>query len=119
MNVLIRFKGDNDFGNVLLAFGGLLLPRVQGTPEILTPNIIADWFNTIAFTLHVMTRTHTSLDPKSDRSIFLQGYLRITPEDVYIDSAADDQMARATKWANYDAVMVDGSVCAQERVYLV
>ena len=29
MKILVRFKGDNDFGHIMRSFGQLLLPKVQ------------------------------------------------------------------------------------------
>ena len=41
MRVLVRFKGDNDFGSVMRAFGDLLLRQVENERETLTPERIA------------------------------------------------------------------------------
>lgn len=117
MKVLVRFKGDNDFGHVLQAFGTLLLPAVKEASEALTPETIANWFNTIAFTLYEMG-SHPSEKTREAR-VRLEKYLRISPEDVYIGVDADKKMTTAEQWANYDSVMIDGADHAREKVYLV
>lgn len=116
MKVLVRFKGDNDFGRVMHAFGDLLLPRVQHEPETLTAEDIAQWFNAIAYTLYEMT--YTRKRAREDR-IRMEKYLRISPEEVYIGVNADLKMTTAQEWANYDSVMIDGGEHAQHLVYLV
>jgi len=116
VKVLVRFKGDNDFGQVMKAFGTLLLSKVQDAAPDLTPQNIADWFNDVALTLFMMTSRH---EATRETRVRLEKYLRITPEDVYIDLAADEKLTTAHQWANYDSVMIDGSEHARERVYLV
>jgi hypothetical protein len=116
MKVLVRFKGDNDFGHVMRAFGELLLSRVQSTPSSLTATMIADWFNSIAYTLYEMTNGR---EVTREAQVRLTKYLRIAPEDVFIGVDADKKMTTAEQWANYDSVMVDGSEHAREKVYLV
>ena len=116
MKVLIRFKGDNDFGHVMRAFGDLLVSKVQDEAPDLTPQNIADWFNAIAYTLYVMTSHHKLT---RETRVRLEEYLRITPEAVYIDVAADEKMTTAHEWADSDSVMIDGSEHAREKVYLV
>lgn len=116
MRVLVRFKGDNDFGRVMRAFGDLLLFRVQYEPETLTAEDIASWFNAVAYTLYEMT--YASKRAREDR-IRLEKYLRISPEDVYLGEAVAVKMKTAHEWANYDSVMIDGDEHAQQLVYLV
>jgi hypothetical protein len=118
MKILVRFKGDNDFGHVMKAFGNLLLIRVQATPTLLTPTMIADWFNVIAYTLYEITNGR-EVSVSREARVRLEKYLRIFPEDVYIGVDADKKMTTAEQWANYDSVMVDGSEHAREKVYLV
>jgi hypothetical protein len=116
MKVLIRFRGDNDFGTVLRAFGELLLYKAQREHELLTTANIAEWFNRIAPTLYMMKQCEERSDAEWVR---MQAYLRITPADVYINKAVDEKMKTAHLWANYDSVMIDGSEHAREKVYLV
>jgi hypothetical protein len=49
----------------------------------------------------------------------MEAYLKISPEDVYIDIAADEKLATAEQWANYDSVVINGSESTREKVYLV
>lgn len=116
MKVLVRFKGDNDFGRVLKAFGDLLLHRVREEPHTLTQEMIAGWFNTIATTLYEMTY---GKNPARESRIRIEKYLQIQPNDVFIGLAADNKLVSAHEWANYDSVMIDGSEHAREKVYLV
>jgi hypothetical protein len=114
MKVLVRFKGDNDFGSVLRAFGTLLLARVE-RGEDASPLQVQRWFNELAPTLYEMVQ---SREPETHLAK-TRTYLRIGLEDVYIDAAADEKMKTAHQWANYDSVMVDSSEHAREKVYLV
>jgi hypothetical protein len=116
MKVLVRFKGDNDFGHIMRTFGQLLLPKVQAEWEDLTPQNIANWFNAIAYTLYEMD-SHQEMT--RERRIRMEAYLKISPEDVYINVMADAKLATAEQWANYDSVVINGSDSTREKVYLV
>lgn len=119
MKVLIRFKGDNDFGTVMRAFGDLLLPRVMRA-DPLTPEIVARWFNEAAPILYEMVQHREDVPYHPDDQLMkTRAYLQIKPEDVYIDMAADEKLITAHQWANYDSVMIDGAEHTRERVYMI
>lgn len=109
MKVLVRFKGDNDFGSVMLAFGNLLLTRVERRDPLLTPEQVARWFNELAPTLYEVVQNRG--DDTGKALAKTRAYLHIKAEDVYVDAAADEKMKTAHEWANYDSVMVDGGWC--------
>lgn len=116
MKVLVRFKGDNDFGRVLLAFGDLLLARVQRADPVLTSQRIAEWFNAVAPHLYMMLQAREHTEDELKR---FSEYLQIDPDDVYIDKQVDEKMQTWSQWGNYDSVMIDGSDHAKEKVYTV
>ena len=116
MKILVRFKGDNDFGSVLRAFGVLLLARVERGQDV-SPLQVQRWFNELAPTIYELVQSQY---PESETAVAkTRAYLHIALEDVFIDAAADEKMKTAHQWANYDSVMVDGSEHAREKVYLV
>lgn len=118
MKILVRFKGDNDFGTVMRAFGTLLLTAVERhRSQDITPFQVMRWFNELAPTLYEMVQ---SWGPGNDKHIeATRAYLHINLEDIFIDATADEKMKTAHEWANFDSVMVDSSEHARERVYLV
>lgn len=116
MRVMVRFKGDNDFGRVLRAFGDLLLQRVrEEDPEVNAPRV-ALWFNALAPHIYMMVQARTQEPAELER---ISEYLQITSEDVYINEAIDEKMKTYAQWGNYDSVMIDGSEHAREKVYMV
>jgi hypothetical protein len=116
MKILVRFKGDNDFGSVLRAFGTLLLARVERGQDA-SPFQVQRWFNELAPTIYELVQSQY---PETETAIAqTRLYLHIGIEDVFIDAAADEKMKTAHEWANYDSVMVDTSEHARERMYLV
>lgn len=115
MKVLIRFRGDNDFGSVMRAFGTLLLHRVQQYPETLTPALIAGWFNDTAFTLYQIVQERPTHGPQDG----IKEYLQIKPADVYIGPAVDAKMKTAHVWMNGDSVLIDGADHAVEKICVV
>lgn len=114
MKVLVRFKGDNDFGTVLRAFGNILLQRIE-RGEDTSALQVQRWFNELAPALYEVVQ---SRGPDAHLAK-TRAYLHIGLEDVFVDAAADEKMKTAHEWANYDSVMVDGSEHAREKVYLV
>jgi hypothetical protein len=115
MKILIRFKGDNDFGHVLFAFGNLLLQRVSFYGSGLDNETVARWFNELAPTVYEMLSTHNA----PARLASTRKYLQIGPDDVFVGAAADKKMETWHSWGNNDSVMVDDSEHVQEKVYLV
>lgn len=119
MKVLVRFAGDNDYGQVLRAFGHLLLPRVRAE-DVLTPEQVASWFNEIAFVLYEMVQcagASTRYPLGADK---LRTYLRIEPRHVYVGTAAvDEKLKDAYAWADSDAVLVDGASYARDPVSII
>lgn len=114
MKILVRFKGDNDFGSVMRAFGNLLLKRMGNISYAPTPERIALWFNTISQTLYEMAQQRGDDEPDMGK------YLQINPEDVFVNEAADEKMKTAHEWSNGDSVMVDDSLFEiRERIYLI
>jgi hypothetical protein len=113
VKVLVRFKGDNDFGTVLRAFGTILLQRIERGEDVSALQVHR-WFNELAPVLYEVVQSRGDTHLAKTRE-----YLRIGLEDVFIDAAADEKMKTAHQWANYDSVMVDGSEHAREKVYLV
>lgn len=120
MKVLVRFKGDNDFGPVMRAFGELLLRRVQAK-DALTPEKIAAWFNEISYVLYEMVQCADGRGPAptAESVAKMRAYLQIEPRHVFIDEAVDEKLKSAHCWANYDAVFVDGSEHARMPVYFI
>lgn len=114
MKVLVRFKGDNDFGQVMRAFGNLLLARIERGEDISSLQV-QRWFNELAPALYEIVQSRGN-DAHLAKT---RAYLHIGLEDVYIDAAADEKMKTAHEWANHDSVMVDGSEHVREKVYLV
>ena len=116
MKILVRFRGDNDFGLVLLAFGDLVLRRLSHcSEEGLTAEIVARWFNELAPTFYEML-----LGSFKDAAALAKAraYLRIKPEDVYLQEAADKKMETWGSWGNSDSVLID-SALVQHPVCLV
>jgi hypothetical protein len=115
MKILVRFKGDNDFGVTMREFGRLLLPRVQ-REDPLTAEQVAAWFNDSAFTLYEMVQRAGSAagTPGAPRA-----YLKIEPSAVYIGAAVDKMLESAHEWSNWDSVLVDGAHYVREPVSLI
>lgn len=119
MKVLVRFKGDNDFGTVMRVFGNLLLPRVQ-MEDALTPEQVAAWFNEVGPALYEIVQCAGQGGRLTTAALTkTRAYLHIEPADVYVGAGVDEKMKTAHSWANFDSVMVDGSECAHAPVYLV
>lgn len=114
MKVLVRFKGDNDFGKVLRAFGELLLRRME-RGELVTQALVHRWFNELAPGLYELVQSRHPESGLAD----IRSYLRIAMKDVYVDADADAVMETAHQWANCDSVMVTDFEHARDKVYLV
>lgn len=120
MKILIRFK-DNDYGQLALAFGNLLLRKVQNGSSELTPAHIARWFHNCIGPLYdvLYDPPHMRVGVTLDW-LFLQEHLCVSAADVYIGDDVEKKMETAHEWADSDAVMVDGSPHAGTyAVYLV
>lgn len=115
MKILVRFKGDNDFGSVMRAFGDLLLQRIEWDEDVSALQVHR-WFNELAPVLYEVVQ---SRGDDAARLAKTRAYLHIGLEDVYVGAAVDEKMKTAHEWANYDSVMVDNSEHAREKVYLV
>lgn len=105
MKILIRFSGDNDFSNVLHAFGDLLVSPIGSRtwrPERLTKANIVRWFNAVAPTLYEAVQARDYVQPVTE------GYLNITEEEVFFgDEEVGGKMDSYASWGNGDSVLID------------
>lgn len=108
MKILVRFAGDNDFSKVVLAFGDIMVMNNyrKWNQDFLTKENIAGWFNKIAPTLYLMVQNKGTYNTHPDDPTFFDGYLQITPEDVYIGPEAE-KMESWESWGNGDSVLID------------
>lgn len=116
MKVLIRFSGDNDFTQVIMAFAKIIAPTTQQLAypapndnwhqDRLTKQNIIKWFNTMAPALYEMVQAR-SRDPKTDQ-INIAGYLKINEDDVFFgDQEVAAKMETYQSWGNGDGVLID------------
>jgi hypothetical protein len=121
MKILVRFKGDNDFGTLMRAFGEILFKNRQ--PEELDSKQVAEWFNKVAPTLYFMVQhnlggSYGQRTPEEHREA-MEGYLQIEPEDVYIGDEVEAKMAKWYEWGNHDSVLVDWDEYSKQPISIV
>lgn len=77
----VRFAGDNDFCNTMIAFVKAVAPRILlGEWKDVSKQDIVSLFNQHAFSLYAL---HQSTEVMADVSV--QSYLKIEIKDVYFD----------------------------------
>lgn len=105
MKVLIRFKGDNDFGNTLRPFGELLIAGShRWTDEWLTKANIVRWFNTLAPVLYEMVQARHYFAESDARTA---AYLQLGKDDIFFGAEVDAKMETYHQWSNGDSVLVE------------
>lgn len=120
--ILVRFKGDNDFGVTLRLFAEVILANRDLPYSLVTPETIAEWFNKLAPMLYWAGQRGPDWDLQYQRDRhgnptvpldfkFYSEYLQIEPEDVYVDnpysSGVTDMLDKAHEWFNGDSVVID------------
>jgi hypothetical protein len=105
MRVLIRFKGDNDFGDTMRPFGELLIAGSKDwTDKWLSKENIVRWFNIVAPMLYEMIQAKHYFSGEDAKT---QRYLQIDESEVFIGAEVDDKMATYHQWGNYDSVLIE------------
>lgn len=111
MLILIRF-GDNDFHNVLMAFGELV--RTQANPPTLTKAQIVELWNEVSYGLYlVASRGWESGYGAGDNT---RKYLKITEAAVFLNEEARTHLDEHMGEANNAWILIDignpwGSSC--------
>jgi hypothetical protein len=103
MKILIRFKGDNDFGNVLRPFATMLIYRGDYDERCHTKENIKRWFNTMSFCIYEICQHNYREQPDKNTG----EYLQIKEEDIFIGEEVDKKLESYSQWGNYDSVLID------------
>lgn len=101
VRILILF-GDNDFHDVMLAFGNLMVSGNKWEESLLTKLNIVRWFNAVAPTLYEMVQANG----RSDQHLPLD-YLTIEDRRVYLGNEVNEKLDSYSHWGNGDGVLID------------